>query len=136
VDARFRKGHARRRILYGHTQTVGQQIRRPHLLHRLLIDIPPAEVGKLLGFDEDLRRSRMGRRATLCLHGQHCDEIRDDDGPTSDEHGESPHEDGHPVNEADGESVQGDARKDSLHVVSESDGGFILFPATRLCTIF
>ena len=48
----LRKGDLRRGVVYWPSKPVGYEIRRTHLVHKLLVDGPAAFVGKALGFDQ------------------------------------------------------------------------------------
>ena len=71
VAARRRERHARDGVGHGPAKTVGEQVGRSHLVHRLLIDHPAAEIVEALGLQKhELVRSRGGRAAPAGEEGE------------------------------------------------------------------
>ncbi len=53
VGARGREANLGHRIPNRYAETVGQQVGRTHLIHRLLVNFPAAEVGEAFRFQEE-----------------------------------------------------------------------------------
>ena len=73
-----RKFRRRHRILHRHAEAVRQQIGRTHLFHGLLVQIPAAQIRKLLGFEKNILAAGAGaeQRAAAgqnqqCFQGSH-----------------------------------------------------------------
>ena len=71
VFACCREGDAGLCVGYGMPEAVSKQIARAHLVHKLLVDGPAAEIGKRLGLDKCRFRVDWRFRASEASHD--CD---------------------------------------------------------------